>query len=67
MIEWDGNFEYPSTMSPLAKHLISYLCAKNKGSRYRPVIALQHPWITRRLDDELPLSDEERRALAIKN
>ena len=60
-------FEYPDTMSSQAKHLISCLCQKNQSARYRPANALQHPWITRKLEAELPLSDLDRRALAIKN
>lgn len=54
-------------MSSQAKHLISCLCQKNQSARYRPVNALNHPWITRKFEQELPLSDLQRRALAIKN
>ena len=43
-------FEYPKTMSPQAKHLISVLCMRKQSARYRPAIALQHPWITRKFD-----------------
>ena len=60
-------FDYPETMSSQAKHLISCLCQRNQSARYRPTNALQHPWITRKLEAELPLSDLDRRALAIKN
>jgi len=40
MKTWDGKFEYPKSMSTLAKHLISNLCAKKKSARYRPANAL---------------------------
>ena len=59
--------DFPSSMSSQAQHLISCLCQKNQSARYRPVNALQHPWITRKLDQEMPLSDLDRRALSIKN
>ena len=67
MTNFRGEFEYPSSMSPQAQHLISYLCKKNQSARYRPANALQHPWITRKLEQEYPLSDLERRALSIEN
>jgi len=43
------------------------LCQWKQSARYRPANALQHPWITRKLESEFPLSDLDRRALAIKN
>ena len=55
----------PDSISPQAKHLISCLCQKNQSARYRAANALQHPWITRNLEQEVPLSDLDRRALAI--
>ena len=43
--------ELPNSMSPQAKHLISCLCQKNQSARYRAANALQHPWITRNLEE----------------
>ena len=37
--------------------MISCCCHKNIPERMRPSMAVEHPWITRRLDDELPLTD----------
>ena len=50
---------YPSKMSPHAKHMISCLCQKNISARYSADIALQHPFITRKLDEDLPLTYQE--------
>lgn len=48
--------KYPSKMSPHAKHMISCLCQKNISARYSADIAISHPFITRKLDEELPLN-----------
>jgi serine/threonine protein kinase len=50
--------EFPSqpAVSPQAKHLISSLLQKQIAARFSPSQALNHPWITRKLDDSLPLT-----------
>jgi len=46
-------------LSPLAQSFIKRLLAKNISDRYRVVQALKHPWITRNLDDNAPLTQNE--------
>ena len=41
----------------LAKNLIEQLCSLKPGNRYTVEQALQHPWITGKLDDEIPLTN----------
>ena len=53
-------FNYPKTVSKHARHLIDSLCHRTLNQRYKAVNALQHPWITRNLDEQLPLTDLER-------
>ena len=62
-----NGFDYPKHMSPQAVHLITNLCQRNHSARYRASNALQHPFITRRLNSEAPLTDQERVALLIEN
>jgi len=57
MMKTFKKFEYPKSMSQTAVHLISCLCQRKQSARYRPVNALQHPFITRKLDQDVPLSD----------
>jgi hypothetical protein len=54
-------FSFPSHVSSLAQHLIINMCKPEVSKRTSVGIALyKHPWITRRLSDELPLSREEK-------
>ena len=43
-------------LTPLAANLISKLCTLKPSHRYRTSQALAHPWITGRLNDEIPLT-----------
>lgn len=45
--------------SDLAKSLIRKLLARGITDRYTVNQALAHPWITRRLDDPIPLTQNE--------
>lgn len=42
-----------------AKHLIQGLCQNRLSARLSANEALNHPWVTRRLDQKLPLTREE--------
>jgi serine/threonine protein kinase len=44
-----------------AKHLIEGLCQCQISGRYTAEQALSHPWITRKLDDKLPLTRKQQR------
>lgn len=46
-------------MSSLAKHFITRLLARAILDRYRVHQALSHPWITRNLNDNVPLTQNE--------
>jgi hypothetical protein len=53
-------FDFPSHVSSLAQHLITYMCRPELSKRISVDVSLyKHPWITRRLQDEIPLSREE--------
>lgn len=54
-------------MSPLAKNLIESLCNLKPGNRYRIDQALQHPWITGKHDDEIPMTNVHKFTKAIIN
>ncbi len=51
----------------MAKNLIEQLCSLKPGNRYRVEQALQHPWITGKLDDEIPLTHVHKFTKAIVN
>jgi serine/threonine protein kinase len=51
-----SELQYPSSISQQAKHLISCLCQKKISARYTAKKALLHPFITRNLDEDLPLT-----------
>lgn len=50
---------YPDYVSSLAKNLIIKLCHISQVERYDAKRALHHPWITRKLDDKIPLTASE--------
>ena len=52
-------WHYPSYVTPLAKDLICKLCRIGQIERYDAKRALQHPWITRRFDEKIPLTAGE--------
>jgi len=52
-------WHYPQYVTPLAKDLICKLCRISQIERYDAKRALQHPWITRRLDEKIPLTASE--------
>lgn len=54
-----AKWHYPSYISKLAKNLIVKLCKISQIERYDAKRALHHPWITRRLDDDVPLTASE--------
>lgn len=62
-------FEFPaeSVMSKQAKHLIQTLCQRAISSRFSATQALQHPWVTRNLDEELPLTQVQMQQQEIDN
>ena len=60
-------FSYPSHVSKQAKHLIAFCCQKSIYTRFSARGALKHPWITRRLDEELPQTEAQQRDSAIGN
>jgi len=43
-------------ISPLAQSLLKRLLARGISDRYRVYQALSHPWITRNLNDPIPLT-----------
>jgi len=46
-------------VSPMAKHLILKLLEPNPSWRYNASQAIKHPWITRNINDEVPLTFNE--------
>ena len=46
-------------VSELAKSLIIRLLGRSVQERYRVAQVIQHPWITRKLDDPVPLTQGE--------
>ena len=44
-------------MPYLAKNLIEQLCSLKPGNRYTVEQALQHPWITGNVNDEIPMTN----------
>ena len=58
---------YPSHVSVQARHMLDNLCQKRINSRSTARDALKHPWITRRLDEELPKTMQQMRDAAVKD
>lgn len=56
----------PDDASFQVKHLISYLLQKSVSARFSPQAALSHPWITRELDADLPLTRNQQLELQSK-
>lgn len=61
-IENYKHLEFPadSKVSPQARHLLERMLAKEQSGRYSAAEALKHPWITRRLEEEPPMTRGER-------
>lgn len=51
--------EIPISLSPLANSLFWRLCSKSLTDRYSANQAIKHPWITRNLNEEIPLTQGE--------
>lgn len=56
-IEFPQNSDHVSSR---AKHLIHSLLSKSISGRYVPSKALSHPWITRKVNEKLPLTSNQR-------
>ena len=54
-IEW----KFPANFTPLAKDFFLNLCAYPPSQRYDAATALQHPWLTRNDNDEIPLNQQQ--------
>jgi len=52
-------WHFPHYVSPLAKNLICKLCRISQIERYDAKRALQHPWITGRFEEKIPLTASE--------
>lgn len=52
-------WEYPDDFPQLAKDLFQHLVDPNPVNRYTAQNALKHPWITRKLDANIPLTYAE--------
>ena len=55
----ERKIKFYNKISPMAKHLIFKLLEPNSSRRYSGVQALKHPWITRNINDEIPLTFNE--------
>jgi serine/threonine protein kinase len=53
------NWKFPSNFSELAKSFFKKLCIYPPSERYDAKQALQHPWITRNIKAEIPLTQKE--------
>lgn len=54
-----AKWPFPSYVTPLAKNFIINLCHISQIERYDAKKALQHPWITRKFEDQIPLTGSE--------
>lgn len=54
-----NQWHYPPHLSPLARNIICKLCNMSQIERYDAKRALMHPWITRRFNDQIPLTAKE--------
>lgn len=61
------DFSYPKEMSKEAKHLISMLCTREMAQRFKAKAALTHPWITRELNGQLPLTFFQQQTVKAKD
>jgi len=52
-------FNIPESFTPLAKDFFLNLCRYPPSQRYDATTALQHPWITRNDNDEIPLNHQQ--------
>ena len=51
-----GKIFFINKLSFMAKHLITKLCEPNPTNRYSASLAVKHPWITRNVNDEIPMT-----------
>ena len=51
-----GKLKYINKLSFMAKNLNSKLCEPNPSRRYSAFLAAKHPWITRNIYDEIPMT-----------
>ena len=51
-----GKIFFINKLSFMAKHLITKLCEPNPTNRYSASHAVKHPWITRNVNDEIPMT-----------
>lgn len=58
-IQWT----FSDNFSPLAKDFFLNLCTTQPSLRYDANTALQHPWITRKSEDEIPLNLQQEFAM----
>ena len=56
-------FDEGLQISPLAKDFFYKLCANASAERYDADRALQHPWITRDANQQIPMTQNEALAL----
>ena len=54
-----GKITFENKLSYMAKNLIYKLCEVNPSWRYSAELAIKHPWITRNIKDEIPLTFNE--------
>ena len=55
----EGKINFYNKVSPMAKHLLLKLLEPNPSWRYSGNQAINHPWITRNINDEIPLTFNE--------
>ena len=58
LIEKPTKWHVPSHFSHLAKDFFLKLCVYPPSERYDAKAALKHPWITRKLNAEIPLTSK---------
>ena len=51
--------KFPPLENSLANSFLSRICQNSYADRYSANEALRHPWITRNIEDEVPLSVNE--------
>ena len=55
----NGKLQFVNKVSYMAKNLMNKLCEPNPSWRYSADLAIKHPWITRNIKDEIPLTFNE--------
>ena len=55
----EGKINFYNKVSPMAKYLLLKLLEPNPSWRYNASQAIKHPWITRNVDDDIPLTFNE--------